>query len=104
MTTLFAATYIALAVVLLITYFAILARHAIPEAPAAIHVALTVPMLGGVVVLFLLAGIVRTESRSLFGIDIELYRLIFLWTLILWLSVLLYYAYWWFTNGRNEEE
>ncbi len=103
MTALFTATYVTLAVLLLITYLAIVARHAIPRAPTVFHLALTVPMIGGVVVLFLLAGIVRTESGSLFGIDVEVYRLIFLWTLIAWLSVLLYYAYWWYMHGRNEE-
>ncbi len=104
MTTLFTATYVTLAVVLLITYLAIVARHAIPRAPKVFHLALTIPMIGGVVVLFLLAGIVSTSSRSLFGIDIEVYRLIFLWTQISWLSILLYYAYWWYMHGRNEED
>ncbi len=103
MTELFTATYITLAVVLLITYLAIVARHAIPRAPMAFHLALTIPMIGGVVVLFLLAGIVSTTSRALFGVDIEVYRLVFLWTQIAWLSILLYYAYWWYMHGRNEE-
>ncbi len=104
MTTLFMLTYVTLAVVLLITYLGIVARHAIPRAPQVFHLALTIPMIGGVVLLFLLAGIVQTESRSLFGIDIEFYRLVFDWTLLAWLSILLYYAYWWYMHGRNEEE
>jgi hypothetical protein len=102
-TTLYTLSYVALAVIHLITYLAIVARHAIPRAPRAFHAALTAPMLSGVVLLFVIAAAVAGDLRDVFGLDISYYRLAFLWTEIAWLSVLLYYAFWWFKHGRNEE-
>jgi hypothetical protein len=95
--------YVVLAVVLLFTYLAIVARHAIPRAPRAFSVALTAPMLAGVVLMFLLAALVRKGSESLFGVGLQDYMTIFVWTENAWLSVLLYYAFWWYRHGRNEE-
>ncbi len=103
MTTLFTASFVTLAVIHLITYAAIVARHAIPRAPIGFHLALTGPMLAGVALLFLIAVVVRTGSGALFGVGSMYYITAFVWTEIGWLSVLLYYSYWWYRHGRNEE-
>jgi hypothetical protein len=98
-----ASGYVVLAVIYLITYFVIVARHAIPLAPHAFHVALTVPMLGGGVLLFLLAALVRTGSGALFGMDTMFYVTAFVWSHAAWMSILLFYSYWWYMHGRNKE-
>ncbi len=103
MTTLYAASYVTLAVVQVVTYLAIVARHAIPRSPRVFHVALTAPMWAGVVLLFMLATLVSTGSGELFGFEALDYMTFFIWTETSWLSVLLYYAYWWYRHGRNEE-
>ncbi len=102
MTTLYAASYVSLAVVQVVTYLAIVARHAIPRSPRVFHVALTAPMWAGVVLLFMLATLVSTGSGELFGLEALDYMTFFIWTETSWLSVLLYYAYWWYRHGRNE--
>lgn len=100
MTTLIALSYVALAIIYLFTYFAIIARHAIPRAPVAFHFALTAPMFLGVALLFSIAVLVETGADA----NILHYMTAFVWTEIAWLSILLYYAYWWYMHGRNEED
>ncbi len=95
--------FVALAVVHLLTYLAVVWRHAIPRSPVAFHVALTLPMLIGVVLLFLLAVAAEVGGGSLLGVDDGRYLQAFLWTDVVWLSILLYYAFWWYRYGRNEE-
>ncbi len=99
MTTLIALPFVVLAVVYIFVYLAIVARHAIPRAPVAFHFALTAPMFLGIGLLFTIAALVETGADAKTVVN---HMTGFVWTEIAWLSVLLFYSYWWYRHGRNE--
>lgn len=99
-----AAGYLTLAIVHLLTYLAVITRHAVPRSPFPFHIALTPFMLGGAFVLVVLGVGAVAQVNEIWGVSIVTWRSIRLWSEVGWLAILLYYAYWHFTHARNDLE